>query len=221
MTTEKDADISVDGANEDVEQKPQLGQSLAEVEEAMQVPRPGGHFFDQFDPAPVTLTTGPDGLPVEVDPPWKPEDAAPIPLTPKTMSCLAQERSAWCPSGLPKCRHYKRQRVHSAQTPDRPLIMRFCCCDELRGLNGAALVVDDSGIFNCEFRDPPDPRCEVVLDKIDAKIIEKGEERLKIEAQTGHVHGYRLFPTLEDVKQGRYTVDEGDFVKHDNLGKDE
>lgn len=185
-------------------------------------PTPGRSFFDQFDPAPPSLVDGPDGMPMELDPPWNPEDAAPIPLSPQTVSCLAQPAGKFLPDGLTKCGHYKRQRVHSPSTPDRPLIIRFCCCGAMRGINGAALIIDDSGIFNCEFRDPPDPRTEPTLDQIDQIIIKKGEERIKVEKETGHIHGYRMFPTLDDWKAGRRTVDEGDFAKHEteNLGED-
>jgi len=225
MATEKDAEREQNASSDDEENSSlyqRVGRSLSEIEEEMASPRPGGHFFDQFNPDPPTLTEGPDGMPMEVDPPWNPEDAAPIPLSHKTVACLAQPGCAFFPRGLAKCSHYKRQRVHSPATPDRPLIMRFCCRGELKGLNGAALVIDDAGIFNCEFRHPPDPRTELVLDQIDDGIIKKGEERLKIEKETGHIHGYRMFPTMEDYKAGRRTVDEGDYAKPaDALGKDE
>ena len=111
---------------------------------------------------------------------------------------------------LGKCDYYKRQRVHSPMTPDRPLIQRFCCHPSLRGINGAALVIDDAGIFECEFRGPPNPHASAVLDAIDDDKIEKGSARLDFEKRTGKTKGYRMFRTPEDVASGRTVLDEGD-----------
>jgi len=176
-------------------------------------PVPGEAFTEQYNPYDYTLTEGPDGLPVEATPPWQSQDTAPIPLTPETVTCLPQPKDAWADEALPACRFYKRQRVHNPQAPDRAIVQRFCTAPELRGINGACMSMDDAGMFDCEFRDPPHPRARVVLDRIDYIKIQLGRERLVEERKSGKVHGYRMFRTPEDVAAGRYVVDEGDHTE--------
>ena len=110
-------------------------------------PSPGDSFAEGFNPYEYTYTLGPDGLPVEASPPWQSQDSATIPLTPETVACLPQDKSAHNPEGLPPCKHYIRQRVHNPTVPDRPLMQRFCTHEKLRGINGACLSLDDAGIF--------------------------------------------------------------------------
>jgi len=219
------------------------GTLLDEQDDMLGGPRPGDAVTDAFEPYPPQLKIGHDGLPVEVDPPWTPKQAAPIPLSPKTMCCLEQPdvmvpgrgrkvqdaKGIWVREKelgpLPKCEFYKRQRVHDAMTPDRPLLQRFCTHPSLRGINGASLVLDDAGIFNCELRSPTNPQDTLVLDEIDSRIIAKGEARVEFEKRTGKTKGYRMFRTPEDVAAGRHTLDEGDEmvvddVSADPLGKD-
>lgn len=187
--------------------------TAAEIEHGAELggPVPGQSLTEQYNPYDYTYTAGPDGMPVEALPPYQSQDAAPIPLTPETVMCLPQSKDAWLKDDvLPTCRYYKRQRVHNPQAPDRPMIQRFCTHPQLRGINGAALVLDDAGIFECEFRAPPHPRTVPILDRIDSELIKKGRVRLEQERKTGKVHGYRLFRTLEDVKQGRFVLDEND-----------
>ena len=181
----------------------------------MGAPTPGETFTENFDPYQYTLVEGPDGMPVEATPPWQSQDTAPIPLTPETVACLPQgadefTKRAGIEGGLPVCSFYKRQRVHNPQAPERPIIQRFCTCPSLRGINGACMSLDDAGIFDCEFREPPHPKATPTLDRIDHDKITLGRERLKHERATGKVHGYRLFRTPEDVAAGRYVLDEGD-----------
>lgn len=183
--------------------------------EEIGAPTPGETFTENFNPYEYTLVEGPDGMPVEATPPWQSQDTAPIPLTPETVACLPQPPDEWCkqaglPEGLPVCTHYKRQRVHNPQAPERPIIQRFCTRPELRGINGACMSLDDAGIFDCEFRDPPHPKSKPMLDRIDHDKVKLGRERLVHERKTGAVHGYRLFRTPEDVKAGRYVLDEND-----------
>jgi hypothetical protein len=173
-------------------------------------PSPGEVFTDDFNPYEPVMIEGADGMPVEQDPPWSSEDAAPIPLTPQTVACLAQPKSHWNLDGVSACRHYRRQRVHNPKAPDRPMIQRFCCHPFLRGINGACLSLDDAGIFECEFRTPEDKRAILVLNGIDSVKVRKGQERLVQEKKTGKTHGYRLFRTPEDVKAGRFVLDEND-----------
>ena len=169
-----------------------------------------GEVFTEYNPYDYTMTIGPDGLPVEDMPPWQSQDAAPIPLTPETMHCLPQDKSAWDRDGLPACKYYKRQRVHNPQAPERPMIQRFCTHQSLRGINGAALTLDDAGIFDCEFRFPPSTRASVILDRIDSNKIVLGRERLVQEASGKGIAGFRMFRTPEDVAAGRYVLDEDD-----------
>lgn len=72
------------------------------------------------------------------------------------------------------------------------------------------MALDDAGIFECEFRDPPDPMATLTLDRIDSVKIKRGRERLVEEQRTGKVHGYRMFRTPEDVAAGRFVLDESD-----------
>jgi hypothetical protein len=173
-------------------------------------PVPGYGLIQNFEPYQYTMTMGKDGLPMEQSPPWQSQDAAPIPLTPETVHCLPQPQGQFTPRGLPACSHYKRQRCHNPQAPDRPIIMRFCTHPSLRGINGASLAIDDAGIFECEFRDPPDPKSTVLLDCLDHQKIVLGRERLRHEKAMGRVHGFRLFRTPEDVEAGRYVLDDSE-----------
>jgi hypothetical protein len=174
-------------------------------------PSPGDALLDAFEPTDYTLVEGPDGLPVEAMSPYQAQDTAPIPLTPETVVCLAQDPSPFNKEPIAVCRYYRRQRVHNPKAPDRPMIQRFCTVSALRGINGACMALDDAGIYDCEFRDPPHPRAALVLDRIDRDKIKKGRERLIQERRTGKTHGYRMFRTPEDVAAGRYVVDETDM----------
>lgn len=178
-------------------------------------PVPGEALTENFEPYAYTTTIGPDGLPVEDTPPWQSADSAPIPLTPETVQCLPQGPGKYTPKGLAACIHYRRQRVHNPQAPDRPIIMRFCTHPALRGINGACLSLDDSGVFECEFRDPLDPRATLVLDLLDHHKIKLGRERLQNEVNTGKVHGFRMFRTLEDVALGRTVLSDEDMQEVD------
>jgi hypothetical protein len=179
--------------------------------EELGAPVPGDSMTDNFEPYAYTMVEGPDGLPVEDTPPWQSADSAPIPLTPETVQCLPQKPGKHTPEGLPACSHYKRQRVHNPTAPDRPIIQRFCTHPSLRGINGACLSLDDAGVFECEFRDPIDPRAKLVLDMLDHHKIKLGRERLQNEVKTGKVHGFRLFRTPEDVAAGRFTLSDDDI----------
>ena len=75
------------------------------------------------------------------------------------------------------------------------------------------MALDDAGIFECEFRDPSDPRASLVLDLLDHTKMVLGRERLTHERNMGKVHGYRMFRTPEDVAAGRYTLEEGDMTE--------
>lgn len=174
-------------------------------------PTPGESLVSGYQPYEYTLVEGEDGLPVEATPPYQAQDTAPIPLTPETVVCLPQGPGPFNAEPIPVCKFYRRQRVHNPQAPDKPQIQRFCCVEALRGINGAAMALDDSGVYDCEFRDPPHPRAQLVLDRIDHDKIKLGRERLEQERRTGKVHGYRMFRTPEDVAAGRYIVDESDM----------
>ena len=173
-------------------------------------PSPGDAMVENFEPYAYTMKIGPDGLPVEDTPPWQSADTAPIPLTPETVQCLPQPPGHFTPEGVSACRYYKRQRVHNPRAPDKPILNRLCTHDAVRGMNGACMVLDDAGIFECELRDPPDPRSKMVLDLIDHHKMLLGRKRLEQEVATGSVHGYRLFRTKEDVDAGRFTLEEND-----------
>lgn len=181
-------------------------------------PHPGRKFLDQFKPRKITVISGPDGLPVEKDPPWRHQDAIPPPLAPMTMACLAQPRDARIGRlvDIPKCRYYRRQRTTATEIPGATTIDRYCMHPAMRGLNGAAMAVGDCAIFNCELRDPVDPATEPILDSIDNEKISLGEKRLETEGylaaeEDRRTVGYRMFRTEEDVKEGRTTVDEEDY----------
>lgn len=174
-------------------------------------PVPGEALTENFNPYDYAMVMGEDGLPREAGTPWQSQDAATIPLTPETVKCLPQApRDPTC-AGLAVCKYYKRQRVHNPAAPDRAMIQRFCTVTELRGINGACMALDDAGIFDCEFRDPPDPEDTRRLDAIDCDKITKGRIRLREEAATGTVHGYRMFRTPEDVAAGKYVLDENEI----------
>ena len=176
-------------------------------------PVPGEVFTENYNPYEYTMTDGPDGLPIESTPPWQSQDTAPIPMTPETLACLRQAKDAFNKWELPQCEFYKRQRVHNPTAPDRPFIQRFCTNPSLRGINGAALSLDDAGIFDCEFRHPENARATPTLDAIDARKIDLGRKRLIGEAKTGKVVGYRMFRTPEDVAAGRTMLEEDDSTE--------
>jgi hypothetical protein len=188
-------------------------------------PRPGDSFFEQYQPSRPELRTAADGMPVEIDPPWSVQDAMPPPLCPETFACMAQPAHGQTRE-VQRCDYYVRQRVNAPDAPDRPLIQRFCTHPGLRGLNGAALALSDAAIFECELREPPDPRAREVLDAIDGIITAKGRERIDFTSKTGKVKGYPIFRTPEDVKAGRLVADESQAVvispdgTVDPLGKD-
>jgi hypothetical protein len=174
-------------------------------------PAPGDGIIENFNPYDYAVVMGPDGMPMEASTPWQSQDAATIPLTPETVKCLPQPPKKDGEAGLSACRFYKRQRVHNPSAPDRAMIQRFCTVTELRGINGACMALDDAGIFDCEFRDPPDPEDTLRLDAIDSSKVTKGRIRLREEAATGTVHGYRMFRTPEDVAAGKYVLDENEI----------
>jgi hypothetical protein len=79
------------------------------------------------------------------------------------------------------------------------------------------MLLKDAAIFQCEFRDPPDPSAELILDAIDTEKIQIGEQRLIDENRTGPIEegrkvvGYRMFKTVEDLDEGRTTVPEDEY----------
>ncbi|MFA4971406.1 MAG: hypothetical protein WC683_02250 [bacterium] len=203
-----------------IEQDETLAEQADEEETETGSPTPGGSIFEQFRPAQPEYRDGPDGMPIEKDPPWTFSQALPPPLCPQTFSCLEQEPDPKKGrlTRLGKCRFYKRQRVISPDIPDLALIERFCTVEALRGINGAAMCLKDSAIFDCEFRDPPDPAATNVLDAIDAEKIEIGKARVIVEgAGSGDreaprkIKGYRMFKTKEDVEAGKKVLDKDEF----------
>jgi len=204
----------------DTDHEAHLAEEANEAETELGSPVPGGSIFDQFQPAQPEFKDGPDGLPVEKDPPWSFSQALPPPLAPQTLSCLAQEVDVGAGRhvALPRCRYYKRQRVLSPDIPDLAQIERFCTIESLRGINGAAMCLKDCAILNCEFRDPPDPAAEIMLDAIDKVKIEIGKERVATEGHAGDgkvgprkLKGFRMFKTLEDVANKKTTLNDDEF----------
>lgn len=204
------------GVEEQVEQEREQKEKEVGPEQA---PSVSACVFDQFDPPPPKLIMGPDGLPVEKDPPWSHRDALPPPLTPETLNCMKQPPDP--KNGrfveLGRCIHYRRQRVNDIDCPDRPIINRMCCAPEMRGINGASMVIRDACVFDCELRIPPDPKAEFILDAIDAEKIDIGRERMDLAAGKdggGRRHrGYRIFRTDKEAQEGKTMLAENEFTE--------
>ncbi|MHC4617148.1 MAG: hypothetical protein ACYTEQ_05275 [Planctomycetota bacterium] len=176
---------------------------------------PGESVFDQMPENQPVAFMSKDGLPVEKDPPWNFSDALPPPLAPETMCCLDQEPNpdAGRHVSVPRCRWYARQRYATPKLPGIAVIDRFCAAPPMRGLNGAALVLKDCAMFQCEFRDPVDPAAQITLDAIDSDKIAIGKQRMETEGIAGgkYVVGYRMFKTTKDVEEERTVLEEEDF----------
>jgi len=168
---------------------------------------PLSNMIAHVDPIPMGFTIDADGLAQEIDPPWRPKDADPVPLTPETFTCMRNDAL-----NLPPCKWYKRQRVLDMTVCEEPFIVRMCTCPELKTYGGASINTNDAGLYDCEMRDPPNPASARILDKIDANIVKKGTFRLEFERREGRKPGYPLFRTLEWYDQGKNEADEGEFL---------
>lgn len=70
----------------------------------------------------------------------------------------------------PQCKHYRRQVFSNDDQPDSTLpghqiVFRVCAARRSNG--GAHMSLRDEGIYQCDFRDPPDPKTALVQDEKD------------------------------------------------------
>lgn len=152
--------------------------AVAEEQDNSVAPRKGDSIFDTYQPTVPQWVLADDGLPKEVDQTTSDETLPPA-LMQETLVCMKQDADpehgrSEC---LEKCKYYKRQLSREPSALNLRVIDRWCLHPASKGLNGAALSLRDTEVPFCELRDPPDPRSEYYLDKIDEKKIQQGKNR--------------------------------------------
>jgi hypothetical protein len=172
---------------------------------------PGATFMSQFNPQPV-VGPGPDGFPIEHDPPGDPN---PPSMVPENLVCMAQpiveagknDGGDFIPArhqALPPCRFYARQLCPLPEEIfGRKFIRRLCAHPGMKTLSGAFLDLTDDAMFACELRDPPDPRTNGELNSRDERLLRRAQDQRK----------WRMFPTPEEAAAGKHTLSDDEFEK--------
>ena len=76
-----------------------------------------------------------------------------------------------------RCKYYKRQVTPLKNDPDKQYCHRLCTIRRSNG--GAFMTINDTAIFACDFRDPPDPDSTARQNAIDeGKLTTRPHEKL-------------------------------------------